>query len=625
MTMRAGVLAATHILCFLLPHTHYYIWNETPHLLFLFLCLLHLLLLLHCCLHPMTPSVRLTGAIVLTWVLLLVPGATHAAPRAELPHIVHVLADDLGWAGVSYHRANTSGVDVRTPHVDALLAEGVELDRFYTYKICSPSRCAIQTGRNPIHVNVVNVPPEVYNPNDRVAGYQGAPTAMTFMAKKLKQQQYATHFVGKYDVGMATELHHPKNRGFDSFYGYFHHSNAYWQQTVERCGKTPVRDLWRYNATFDGPALADAPAFGTCSQTNQTGCIYEESLFTREVLRIIRGHATGSSRPLYLFWAMHLVHMPLEVPSEYVARFSFIKEEHRRLNHAMISYMDDEVGKAVALLHEVGMWDNTLFIFHSDNGGEIMGAGLCGGNNWPLRGGKFSNFEGGIRVNALVAGGFIPEDRRGAKLDGLITSWDWYATIVQGIAGTDIHDAPAVAAGLPDVDSVNVWPYIAGLDESSPRQQIIIGDTLAPYPNSDGAARVGGIIRGRYKLLVGAPSRGHLILQNVLTGPKWPNASERLVPLLHAKYCGANVADGCLFDILSDPTESTNLAKSHPAIVQDLLDRMARAENTTFSPDRGKRDPNACKIAMGTYGGYWGPWLKNGKFDFDPLPRRRRF
>jgi arylsulfatase I/J len=127
---------------------------------------------------------------------------------------------------------------------------------------------------------------------------------------------------------------------------------------------------------------------------------------------------------------MHLVHMPLQVPDAWLANFSHIDDNYRRLMHAMAAYLDNDVGLVVAELKDRGYWDNTLVIFHADNGGEIMGAGICGGNNWPLRGGKFSNWEGGIRVNAFVTGGALPASRRGAVESGLIAGWDWFATYV---------------------------------------------------------------------------------------------------------------------------------------------------------------------------------------------------
>ena len=138
---------------------------------------------------------------------------------AALPNIIHILADDYGWADVGYHREAVRGkaaADVQTPNLDALVKAGIELDRFYVYKICSPSRSSIQSGRNPIHVNVQNTPPEFRNPADPIGGYQGIPINMTGIATILKRANYKTHLVGKWDVGMATEMHHPRARGYDS-------------------------------------------------------------------------------------------------------------------------------------------------------------------------------------------------------------------------------------------------------------------------------------------------------------------------------------------------------------------------------------------------------------------------
>jgi arylsulfatase I/J len=130
--------------------------------------------------------------------------------------------------------------------------------------------------------------------------------------------------------------------------------------------------------------------------------------------------------PLFLVWAMHLVHMPLQVPAAYLDAFrsvacvrenrvthllfallarpgtctSFIDDKERREMHAMTNFVDGMVGTVVDELKALKLWEETLVVFHADNGGEIMLAGKCGGNNWPLRGGKFSNWEGGVRVRS---------------------------------------------------------------------------------------------------------------------------------------------------------------------------------------------------------------------------------
>jgi len=535
-----------------------------------------------------------------------------------LPHIIHILADDYGWADVGYHRQPTvdgSPPDVQTPNIDALAHGGIELDRFYVYKICAPSRSALQSGRNPTHVNVQNVLPECTNDKDDIGGYQGIPVNMTGIASHMKRAGYRTHMVGKWDVGMATEGHHPRARGWESWLGYWHHANDYWQHTVQTCGQKKMKDLWQYNATFDGPAthLANGPS---CSQETQDPanetCIFEEKVLTDAVKKVINEH--DLSEPLFLLWSMHLVHMPLQVPQKYLDKFSFIKNSYRQLNHAMSNYMDEQLGEVIALLKQREIWDNALVVFHSDNGGEIMAAGICGGNNWPLRGGKFSNFEGGIRVNAFVTGGLVPTAQRGTKLDGYITGWDWYATYA-AMAGVDPTDHRASAAGLPAHDSINMWPWLSGASAHSPRTEFAIGDTTAVAPNADGQTLVGGLISGRYKLIVGreGPSWDgagfHTISQNVLTGPSWPNSSSHLVPLTHLRTCGRKAAHGCLFDIFEDPYEEHSVAAKEPALFTKMLAQVDELQKGVYSPKRGGANSSACKLANSKYGGYWGPFL----------------
>ena len=103
-----------------------------------------------------------------------------------------------------------------------------------------------------------------------------------------------------------------------------------------------------------------------------------------------------------------------------------------------------------------GLYDDTLIVFSADNGGPVYCAGCAGANNWPLRGGKASNWQGGIRVNSWVSGGLVPSAMHGMKLAGLAAVWDWYGTFA-GLAGADPTDHRAEAAGLPPVDSVDLW------------------------------------------------------------------------------------------------------------------------------------------------------------------------
>lgn len=243
-------------------------------------------------------------------------------------------------------------------------------------------------------------------------------------------------------------------------------------------------------------------------------------------------------------------------------------------------------------------------------GGEIIGAGSCGGNNWPLRGGKFSNWEGGIRLNALVSGGSVPATMRGKKLEGYITAWDWLATYAD-MVGVDPTDHKAAAAGLPPIDSISVYGYLMGENTTSPRERVVIGDTSAVEANADGNTLVGGLIQGDYKLVLGASNRHFAVEQDTLTGPKWPNASSILIPELHKRTCGRTPDTGCLFNIKVDPAETRSIAMdpNRTAVFNSMLATIDELQKGVYSPVRGKRDGAACKVANLRYDGYWGPFL----------------
>jgi len=238
------------------------------------------------------------------------------------------------------------------------------------------------------------------------------------------------------------------------------------------------------------------------------------------------------------------------------------------------------------------MWDNLLITFSSDNGGPVYNNGTAGANNYPLRGGKMSNWEGGVRVNAFASGGFIPESRRGSKEEGLICGWDWYATFSH-LAGVDPEDTKAKAAGLPPIDSLNMWPLLSGETKTSPRTEIELGDS------GGGHTIITGLIQGEWKILVGP------IDQDGWQGPTFPNKTTNWDSGKSIAHCGK----GCLFNIVDDPTEHFDVAEKNPDILTKLQNRLDELTKTVFSPNRGPVDPKACETALNKYHGFWGPWL----------------
>lgn len=496
---------------------------------------------------------------------LLTSACLGAAAAATPPHIVFFLVDDWGWNDVGYHRAenNCSSREIQTPNIDSLVQQGVELDRHYVFKFCSPTRSSLQSGRLPVHVNDLNAAMTINNPKDPVSGFAGIPRNMTGMAEVMKRGGYATHMVGKWDAGMATVDHTPQGRGYDTSLNYFSHANDYYTYH-DYCNKT-IADLWN---TDDGAGkIADGS--------------YEEILFFNRVKETLEAHDPAT--PLFLFYAFHIVHAPLEVPQAYLDKFSFITDsETRQKYHAMVYYMDEVVGNVTAILRSKGMWDNTLIVSSADNGGPVYPGG--GANNYPLKGGKMNVWEGGVRVNAYASGGLIPAGVRGTKLDQYIHGADWYATFAR-LAGQDPTDHRAAAAGLPPIDSLDVWPVVSGQVATSPRTEI--------------HHTANSITVGDWKIVTGEEA------QDGWEGPVYPNGTKPQGGIPGVKHCGA----GCLFNVKEDPHEHEEVSSLYPDKLAELQAALAKANQTLFNPDRGLNNPAACELAASKYGGFVGPFV----------------
>jgi len=337
---------------------------------------------------------------------------------------------------------------------------------------------------------------------------------------------------------------------------------------------------------------------------------YEEFIFRDRVHEILSTH--DASEPLFMLYTPHVAHCPLQVPPEWLARFQLPDDEAacqaqtpyvfpgsgpgdyrcRSQYAAMVELLDGVLANLTGVLKDRGMWDDTLFVLTSDNGGP-QGPTESGSSNWPLRGGKYSYWEGGVRATALVAGGFVPPGVRGTLQPEPIHIADWYGTLC-ALAGVDASDALAAAGGLPPVDSLNVWPLLSGANATSPRVEVPL--------------TAGSIISGRWKLLTGPQGEA------TWAGLRYPNASSVAAPVDPGPtlHCPA----GCLYDVVADPTEHFDVAGAHPDIVATLSARIAElakgfySNNDTLIDDcpPGGKMPCACQAAITTWGGYFGPY-----------------
>jgi len=482
----------------------------------------------------------------------------------------------------------------------------VELNRHYVHMMCTPTRASLQTGRLPVHVSTALTRPCDEN---------GAiPYNMTSIASVLKKAGYATAQIGKWDCGMVTPKHTPKGRGYDTSLGYFDHGNWMWSHRswdgstrhVSDVPEPKIKDLW----DTDHPAV----------ELEGTG--YEENIFRDRMLKILREH--DQSQPLFLNYDSRIAHYPLQVPPEYEEKFANITFAHRRVYNAMINFLDDQLKNITDTMKELGMWENTLMVFSSDNGAFVKdpqggcnhtdasfpGAteftdyghgtacfnGEAGGNNYPLRGGKYSNFEGGIRVAAFLSGGYIPQAVRGTKSDEMVHIADWYRTFGEGLAGVDVTDESAAQSGLPAVDSLNLWPLLSGQSTTNPRAEkgILVHKNM--------------LVRGQWKYVSGNTK----MIESERGGPQYPN--ETTVTDAIDKHSWKCPTQGCLFDVVSDPFEFREVSADHPDVVEDMKAELVRQVATIWSTSH-KVDQACWDAAASVWGNYFGPWKELESLD----------
>jgi arylsulfatase I/J len=260
--------------------------------------------------------------------------------------------------------------------------------------------------------------------------------------------------------------------------------------------------------------------------------------------------------------------------------------------NGMATISDVVLQNLTTALKDRGMWNNTLLIQMSDNGGP---AGLSG-NNYPLRGGKMTNFEGGVRVVGFMTGGFLASHTNrtpGEQLTGYVHLADWYPTLCS-LAGIDSADPNPHDPSLPGVDGMDMWPYISGKVATSPRNEIMLG-----------SGKNGGIIVGDLKLILGMQKYGFR------TGPVYPNASTD-----HSSETAFDCGSGCLFNISGDPGEYNDLAASRPDDLRHLHALWQTRSATKFGHPQVKKHKARCIAYVKAHSGFVGPYM-----DWESLAR----
>lgn len=316
-------------------------------------------------------SPRLLAGVLLSFSGAALGGAATAPPAIERPpHILVILADDMGWADLGH-----DGSQIDTPNLDRLAQEGMKLTRFYaSAPMCSPTRAALLTGRYPHSVGMPELASQT--PRGKVPILALAHEAIT-IPEALKPAGYRSIVVGKWHLGF-TEADRPSAHGFDEFWGSLLGTPNFWQPKETYHNHTPIKVHGHYT---DG--LSD------------------------KAVEYVRAHDVQSG-PLFLYLAYNAPHYPLEAPPELVLKYRrrFPDRGFFAIHAAMIDQLDTGIGRVLAALQERGMAENTLVVFTSDNGPSAeppaLGPEGADYSNGPLREWKFSTHEGGIRVPFLA-------------------------------------------------------------------------------------------------------------------------------------------------------------------------------------------------------------------------------
>jgi arylsulfatase A-like enzyme len=422
--------------------------------------------------------------------------AQETAPR---PNILYIVADDLGWADTGFQ-----GSDIATPALDALAAEGARFTQFYVQPMCTPTRAALMTGRYPMRLGLqsfVILPEQTY----------GIPLEEKLLPQLLQEAGYDTALIGKWHLGHADPAYWPQQRGFDYHYGALIGEIDYFTREIH--GTT---DWYRDNRVVEEEG-------------------YVTELLGQDAVRYIE--ARDGDAPFFLYLAFTAPHTPFQAPEADLARYEGMGDPNRQAYAAMITAMDTQVAAVIDALERTGQRDDTLVIFHSDNGGvrtatfagQIEIAGELPASNGDLRGGKGDLFEGGTRAVAFASWpGMIEE----GTVEGVMHVVDMLPTLA-GVAGAEL-------TGTRPLDGLDVWETIA-TGAPSPRTEVVYNVEMFR----------GAVRDGDWKLYFRAPL---------------PSAR-------------------MLFNLATDPNETTDVAADNPAVV-DALEARIQALAGEMAPSK---------------------------------------
>lgn len=438
-------------------------------------------------------------------VLLLLPVLSLVAADAPQPNVIMIMADDLGYGDVGFN-GNTR---IITPALDTMAAEGVVLDRFYTSaSICSPSRAAFMTGRHHYRSGVL------------AAHTAGMRVGEVTIAEILREHGYATGFFGKWHLGWvrpddpSSRGHYspPWHHGFDIAFA-TRSAVPTWDPNL-----TPF-DIFGHKKGEKWHPVSPYVLNGEPVTDNIEGD--DSRVIMDRVIPFIRENAQKDAPFAAVVW-FHTPHDPVVAGPEYLAMYESLDSEQQRHFYGSITAMDEQIGRLRTELEELGIDDNTILFFTSDNGpsGPTTQKGIASAG--PFRGHKHTHYEGGIRVPSIVSWPGHLEPAKSDYMSGLV---DYLPTVMDMLG----IDASGMLRDRP-MDGISIYPALKGEAEGE-RPGYLTAGYMRLFQDDNAIT----IIKDRYKLIR-------------------PRRSETFE----------------LYDLEIDPAETTDLAAEMPDKAREL-------------------------------------------------------
>ena len=369
-----------------------------------------------------------TSFKIFTAVLTFLPVTGFAQAKAQLknsrPNVIIIYTDDQGSLDLNIYGAK----DLQTPHLDKLARNGVRFTQFYAASpVCSPSRASLLTGRYPQRAGLAD------NASSTIGG-GGMPASQYTIAEMFKDGGYKTAHIGKWHVGYSPETM-PNQQGFDHSFGFMggcidnYSHYFYWGGPNRHDLWLNGKEIWRPGKFFADMMVEEAASF---MKQNKT-------------------------QPFFMYWAINIPHYPMQPDTKWLEYYKDLPAP-RKMYAAFVSTMDEKIGQLLKKLDELGLTDNTIIVFQADQGhSEEERAFGGGGFTGDFRGSKFSLFEGGIHVPAIISWpGHIPKN---IVRNQFASNIDWYPTL-----------AEYCGLRLPDrkIDGRSITKLIASDTASSP-------------------------------------------------------------------------------------------------------------------------------------------------------------